>query len=75
LTSSAGAESDKGFAEEEGALLLVRLRAITFLLSAGRALFLVRGLTFGEGPAWQFQAAATVAMAFLATLLSAARSG
>jgi serine/threonine-protein kinase len=69
------AESDMGFAEEEGALLLVRLRTVTVLLSAGLALFLMRDLTFGGGPAWQFQAAATVAMAFLATLLSAARPG
>lgn len=63
------------FAEEENALLLVRLRAVTFLLSAGLALVVVRDLTFGEGPGWQFQAAATVAMAILATLLSATRSG
>ena len=67
--------SEPGFAEEENALLLVRLRAVTFLLSAGLALVLVRDLMFGRGPAWPFQAAATVAMVFLATLLSAARSG
>ena len=69
------AESREQFAEEENALLLVRLRAGTFLLSAGLALVLVRDLMFGEGPGWPFQAAATVAMMFLATLLSAARSG
>src|SRR6478752_9494083 len=69
------AESDPGFAEEDNALLLVRLRAVTFLLSAGLALVLVRDLMFGRGLTWPFQAAATVAMMFLATLLSAARSG
>ena len=55
-------------------MLHVRLRAVTFLLSAGLALVLVRDLTFGRGPAWPLQAAAIVAMALLATLLSAARS-
>jgi eukaryotic-like serine/threonine-protein kinase len=69
------ADSEPRFAEEENALLLVRLRAVTFLLSAGLALVLVRDLTFGAGPAWPFQAAATVAMVFLAAVLSAARSG
>src|SRR5262245_26098507 len=69
------AESEPRLAEEENALLLVRLRAATLLLSAGLALVLVRDLIFGGGPAWPFQAAATVAMVFLATLLSAARSG
>ena len=69
------AESEPRFAEEDNALLLVRLRAVTFLLSAGLALVLVRDLMFGRGPGWPFQAAATVAMVFLATLLSAARSG
>jgi serine/threonine-protein kinase len=68
-------ESEPRFAEEQNALLLVRLRAVTFLLSAGLALVLVRDLIFGGGPAWPFQAAATVAMVFLAALLSAARSG
>jgi serine/threonine-protein kinase len=68
------AESEPGFAEEEYALLLVRLRAVTFLLSAGFALVLVRDLIFGGGPTWPLQAAATVAMLFLATMLSAARS-
>ncbi len=48
---------------------------MTFLLSAALALVLVRDLMFGGGPGWPFQAAATVAMVFLATLLSAARSG
>src|SRR5262245_48896828 len=69
------AGSEKQFAEEENALLLVRLRAVTFLLSAGLALVLVRDLMFGQGPGWPFQAAVTVAMMFLATLLSAARTG
>src|SRR5947199_10112552 len=69
------ADSEPRFAEEENALLLVRLRAVTFLLSAGLALVLMRDLLFGRGPAWPFQAAATVAMMFLATLLWAARSG
>ena len=54
------AESEPRFAEEEDALLLVRLRAVTFLLSAGLALVLVRDLLFGRGPVWPFQAAATV---------------
>jgi serine/threonine-protein kinase len=69
------AESEPEFAEEANALLLVRLRAVTLLLSAGLALVLVRDLMFGGGPPWPFQAAATVAMVFLATLLSTARSG
>src|SRR5205823_9483774 len=68
------ADSDPRFAQEENALLLVRLRAVTFLLSAGFALVLVRDMTFREGPVWQFQAAGTIAMAFLTTMLSAARS-
>ena len=33
------------------------------------------GPAFGTGPSWQFQAAAIVAMVFLATLLSAKQSG
>jgi hypothetical protein len=69
------AETRQRFAEEENALLLVRLRAVTFLLSAGLALVLVRDLLFGAGPGWPFQAAAIAAMVFLATLLSAARVG
>jgi hypothetical protein len=68
------ADGDMGVADEERALLHVRLRAVTFLLSAGLALVLVRDLTFGMGPAWPLQAAAIVAMAFLATVLSAART-
>src|SRR3954452_13298 len=68
------ADGDMRFANEERALRHVRLRAVTFLLSAGLALVLARDLTFGEGPPWQFQAAAIVAMAFLATTLSAART-
>jgi hypothetical protein len=68
------ADGDTRFADEERALLHVRLRAVTFLLSAGMALILVRDLTFGMGPDWPLQAAATVAMAFLATLLSAVRT-
>ena len=68
------ADGDMRFADEERALLHVRLRAVTFLLSAGLALVLVRDLAFGRGPAWPLQAAAIVAMAFLATLLSAART-
>jgi eukaryotic-like serine/threonine-protein kinase len=69
------ADSEPRFAEEENALLLVRLRAVTLLLSAGFALVLMRDLIFGGGLAWPLQAAATAAMVFLATLLSAARSG
>jgi serine/threonine-protein kinase len=69
------AEREPRLAEEENALLLVRLRAVTFLLSAGLALVLVRDLVFGRGPVWPLQAAATVAMTFLAALLSATRSG
>src|SRR5262245_9055209 len=68
-------ECEPGFAAEQTALLLARLRAVTLLLSAGLALVLVRDLMFGRGPVWPFQAAATVAMMFLATLLRAARSG
>src|SRR3954453_7266153 len=68
------ADGDMRFADEERALLHVRLRAVTFLLSAGLALVLVRDLTFGRGPPWPLQAAAVVAMAFLAMLLSAART-
>jgi hypothetical protein len=68
------ADGDRRFADEERTLLRVRLRAVTFMLSAGLALVLVRDLTFGRGPAWPLQAAAIVAMAFLATLLSAART-
>ncbi|SIO62614.1 serine/threonine protein kinase [Singulisphaera sp. GP187] len=68
------ADGDRRFADEERTFLHVRLRAVTFLLSAGLALVLARDLTFGRGPAWPLQAAATVAMAFLATLLSAART-
>jgi hypothetical protein len=67
-------DGDTRFADEERALLHVRLRAVTFLLSAGMALILVRDLTFGMGPAWPLQAAATVAMAILGTLLSAVRT-
>jgi serine/threonine-protein kinase len=69
------ADSDVRYDDEEKALYLVRLRAVTFLLSAGLGLALVRDLAFGGGPAWQFQAAAIVAMASLATLLWAARAG
>ena len=68
------AESDRRFAEEDKALLLVRLPAVTLLLSAGFVLVLARDIIFREGPDWRFQAAATVAMALLATMLSAARS-
>jgi hypothetical protein len=48
--------------------------AVTLLLSAGFALVLARDLTFREGPDWRFQAAATVAMASLATMLAATHS-
>jgi serine/threonine-protein kinase len=65
---------ERQFADEERAWLHVRLRAVTFLLSAGLALVLVRDLAFGVGPAWPLQAAAIVAMASLATLLSAVRT-
>jgi serine/threonine-protein kinase len=68
------AHSDSGLAQEENALLLVRLRAVTFLLTAGFALVWVRDMIYGEGTAWQLQALATLAMAFLSTLLSATRS-
>ena len=68
------AHSSQRFDEEESALLLVRLRAMTRLLSTGLCLVLVRDLAFGMGPAWQFQAAAIVAMVFLASLLSARQS-
>jgi hypothetical protein len=67
-------ESDLRFAEEDKALLLVRLRTVTLLLSAGFVLVLARDIIFREGPNWQFQAAAMVAMAFLTTMLSAAGS-
>jgi hypothetical protein len=63
------ANGDELFAEEEHALLLVRLRAVAFLLSAGLTLVLVREELFGGGPGWPLQAAALVAMMFLATLL------
>ena len=66
---------DPPLADEEDALLLVRLRAVAILLTAGLVLVLVRDLMFRRGPAWQLQAAETVAMAFLAVLLSAVRSG
>lgn len=66
------ADGDARFADQERALLHVRLRAVTFLLSAGLVLVLMRDLTFGRGPAWTFQAAAIVAMASLAALLFAA---
>ena len=44
------AENDPRLSEEENILLLVRLRAVTVLLSAGLALVLVRDLTFGWRP-------------------------
>jgi serine/threonine-protein kinase len=69
------AASDAEFTAEENALLLVRLRALTVLLSAGLGLVLVRDLVFGVGPAWQLQAAAMIAAAFLAALLRSARPG
>ena len=69
------AQSSLPFDEEESALLLVRLRAMTLLLSTGLCLVLARDLAFGTGPTWQFQAAAIVAMVFLASLLSAKQSG
>ncbi len=62
------------FDEEESALLLVRLRAMTRLLCVGLCLVLAHDLAFGKGPAWQLQAAAIVAMVFLALLLSAEQS-
>jgi hypothetical protein len=68
------AQSGLPFDEEESALLLVRLRALTLLLSTGLCLVLARDLAFGTGPTWQFQAAAIVAMVFLAALLSAKQS-
>jgi serine/threonine-protein kinase len=68
------AGSEPRVAEEENALMLVRLRAVTLLLSAGLALVLVRDLVFGRASVWPFQAAATVAMVFLAALVSAVRS-
>jgi eukaryotic-like serine/threonine-protein kinase len=64
---------DTRFADDERELLHTRLRAVTFLLTAGLTLVLLRDLAFGKGPGWPLQAAAIVAMAFLATLLSAAR--
>ena len=66
---------DPPLADEEDALLLVRLRAVAILLTAGLVLVLVRDLMFRRGPAWQLQAAETVAMASLAVLLSSVRSG
>jgi hypothetical protein len=51
-------------------LLHVRLRAVTFLLSAGLALVLARDLAFGRGPDWPLQTTAIVAMTFLAALLT-----
>jgi hypothetical protein len=65
------AEGDMRVSDEERALLHVRLRAVTFLLSAGLALVLARDLTFCGGPTWPLQTAAIVAMASLPTLLSA----
>src|SRR3954468_16540509 len=65
------ADGDTRFADEERALLHVRLRAVTLLLSSGLALVLVSDLAFGRGLAWPLQAAAVVAMAFMATLISA----
>ena len=67
-------ESGSPFDEEESALLLVRLRAMTRLLSAALGLVLARDLAFGMGPTWQFQAAVIVAMVFLAAWLSAQQS-
>jgi serine/threonine-protein kinase len=67
-------DDDAKCAHEDRALLHVRLRAVTFLLAAGLILVLVRDLVFGIGPAWPAQGAAIVAMALLATLLSAART-
>ena len=67
--------SSRRFDEERSALLLVRLRALTRLLSIALCLVLARDLAFSRGPTWQFQAAAIVAMVFLASLLSAAQSG
>lgn len=66
------ADGDTRFADEERALLHVRLRAVTLLLSAGLVLVLARDLTFNREPAWTLQAAAIVAMAALTALLSAA---
>jgi serine/threonine-protein kinase len=68
------AAGDERFADEEKALLHVRLRAVTFLLSVGLALVLARDLTFHKGPAPPLQAAAVLAMVSLAVLLSAART-
>jgi hypothetical protein len=68
------AHGSQRFDEEESALLLVRLRAMTRLLSTALCLVLARDLAFGRGPAWQFQAAVIVAMVFLASLLSARQS-
>src|SRR5262249_12173654 len=66
-------DSDLWFASEEDALLLVRLRAATILLSASFVSVLVRDITFREGQAWQSQAAATVAMMLSAALLGSER--
>ena len=68
------AHSSQRFDEEESALLLVRLRALTRLLCIALCLVLARDLVFGKGPTWQFQAAAIVAMVFLASLLTVAQS-
>ena len=51
------ANGDELFAEEEHALLLVRLRAVAFLLSAGLTLVLVREELFGGGPGWPLASA------------------
>jgi eukaryotic-like serine/threonine-protein kinase len=69
------AQSSLPFDEEESALLGLRLRAITFLLTTALCLVLARDLAFGTGPTWQFQAAAIVAMVSLALLLSAKHAG
>lgn len=68
------AHGSQRFDEEESALLLVRLRAMTRLLCTALCLVLARDLAFGTGPTWQFQAAAIVAMVSLAFLLSARQS-
>ena len=68
------AHNSQRFDLEESALLLVRLRAMTRLLATALCLVLARDLAFSRGPSWQFQAAAIVAMVFLASLLSARQS-
>jgi serine/threonine-protein kinase len=68
------AHGETPLADEERALLHVRLRAVTFLLSAGLTLVLVRDLLFGKGPGWPLQAAAIVVIVFLAALLSSLRT-